>query len=82
MVQDGAGMRSAWWPLLFLWLAAHAVLLGLVLGVKFLTVKMMALLFLAGTALWLLWGRRRAASLPALPGVGNEARVLTPFWGG
>jgi hypothetical protein len=69
-------------PLLLLWLAAHAVLLGLILGVKFLTVKMVALLFLAGTAVWLLLGRRRAPSLPAPPGAGNEARVLTPFQGG
>ena len=56
-------------PLLFLWLAAHAVLLGLILGVKFLTVKMMALLFLAGTAVWLLLGRRRTPALPAPPGM-------------
>jgi hypothetical protein len=52
-----------------LWLAAHAVLLGLILGVKFLTVKMMTLLLLAGTALWLLWGRKRPLSLPAPPGM-------------
>jgi hypothetical protein len=56
-------------PLLLLWLAAHAVLLGLILGVKFLTAKTVALLFLAGTALWLLMGRKRAPSLPAPPGM-------------
>jgi hypothetical protein len=52
-----------------LWLAAHAALLGLILCVKFLTVKMVALLFLAGTVAWFLLGRRRSASLPAPPGM-------------
>jgi hypothetical protein len=56
-------------PLLLLWLAAHAVLLSLILSVKFLTIKTMALLFLAGTAFWLLLGKKRMASLPAPPGM-------------
>jgi hypothetical protein len=55
--------------LLLLWLAAHALLLGLILGVKFLTAKTMLLLFLAGTAAWFLVGRRRVPSLPAPPGM-------------
>ena len=60
-------------PLLLLWLAAHAVLLGLILGLKFLTAKTVAILFLVATALWLLLDRKRAPSLPAPPGMGNEA---------
>jgi hypothetical protein len=67
-------MRAAG-PLLVLWLAIHAVLLGLILGVKFLTVKTMALLFLAGTVLWLLARRKEVPSLPAPPGMGNETRA-------
>ena len=46
-------------PLLLLWLAAHAVLLGLILGVKFLTAKTVVFLLLAGTAAWVLLGKRR-----------------------
>ena len=60
-------------PLLLLWLAAHAVLLGLILGLKFLTAKTVAILFLVATALWLLLDGKRAPSLPAPPGMGNEA---------
>ena len=67
-------MRAAG-PLLVLWLAIHAVLLGLILGVKFLTVKTMTLLFLAGAVLWLLLRRKDVPSLPAPPGMGNEARA-------
>ena len=63
------GGKSAIGPLLLLWLAAHALLLGVILGVKFLTVKMVALLFLAGTAAWLLLGRRRSPSLSVPPGM-------------
>ena len=62
-------MRSALGPLVLLWLALHAVLLGLILGVKFLTAKTIALLFLAGAAAWLLFGRNRTPSLPAPPGM-------------
>ena len=70
MVRHRAGMRrSVLWPLLLLWLAVHAFILGLILGVKFLTAKTIALLFLAGTVAWLLLGRRRAPSLPAPPGM-------------
>jgi len=69
MAQDRAGMNSALWPLLLLWLAAHALLLGAILGAKFLTAKAVALLLLAGTAAWFLLGRRRASSLSAPPGM-------------
>jgi hypothetical protein len=61
--------RSALGPLVLLWLALHAVLLGLILGVKFLTAKTVALLFLAGTLVWFILGRKRAPSLPAPPGM-------------
>ena len=61
--------RSILGPLFLLWLAVHALLLGLILGVKFLTVKMIALLFLAGTVAWMFLGRRRVPSLPAPPGM-------------
>jgi hypothetical protein len=56
-------------PLVLLWLALHAVLLGLILGVKFLTAKTVALLFLAGTLVWFIVGRKRVPSLPAPPGM-------------
>jgi hypothetical protein len=56
-------------PLLLLWLAVHAALLCLFLGVKFLTAKMVVFLLLAGTAAWLLLGKRRTPSLPAPPGM-------------
>ncbi len=69
MVQSRARMKSVFGPLFLLWLAVHALLLGLILGVKFLTVKMFALLFLAGTIAWLVFGRRRVPSLPAPPGM-------------
>jgi hypothetical protein len=69
MAQDRAGMKSALWPLLLLWLAAHALLLGLILGAKFLTAKAVALLLLAGTAAWFLSGRRRTPSLFLPPGM-------------
>ena len=44
--------RSALWPLALLWLAVHAVLLALILGVKFLTAKtvLLALLLMGSLA--------------------------------
>ena len=63
------GGKFAAGPLLLLWLAAHAVLLGLILGAKFLTAKTVALLFLMGTVLWLVLGRKKTPSLPAPPGM-------------
>jgi hypothetical protein len=67
--QNRPRMKSAVWPLVMIWLAAHAVLLAVILGVKFLTLKTMALLFLAGTAFWLLLGRKRPIALPVPPGM-------------
>jgi hypothetical protein len=57
------------WPLVLLWLAAHAVLLALILSIKFVTAKTLALIFLAGTVVWFLLGRRKPLSLPAPPGM-------------
>jgi hypothetical protein len=54
-------------PLALIWLAAHAVLLALVLSLKFLAAKMLLVLAFAGTAVWLLVKRRPA--LPRLPGM-------------
>jgi hypothetical protein len=51
-------LKSGLGPVFLLWLGVHVVLLGLIFGVKFLTAKMVALLFLAGTAVWLLSGRK------------------------
>jgi hypothetical protein len=48
----GRSAKSALLPLVLLWLAAHAVLLALLLGLKFVALKTMAVLLLlaAGTA--------------------------------
>jgi len=59
---------SVFLPLILAWLTVHAALLALVLGLKFLGAKTMALLFLAATAFWFLTGRRRQA-LPRLSGM-------------
>ena len=55
------------WPLVLLWLAVHAVFLGLILGLKFLTAKAAALMLLAAGVLWFLLGRTRRISLPPPP---------------
>jgi hypothetical protein len=68
-------MKSGLWPLVLLWLAAHAVLLALILSIKFVTAKMLMLILLAGTAFWFLLGRRQPLSLPAPPGAGNDAHA-------
>jgi hypothetical protein len=60
-------LKSAWLPLALLWLAAHALLLGLILSVKFLTMKTVLVLAMAGTAVW--WLVRRKPALPRLTGV-------------
>lgn len=57
-------MKSAWLPLALLWLAAHALVLGLILSVKFLTMKTLLVLAMAGTALWFVV--RRKPRLPRL----------------
>ena len=50
-MKSGFAARLA--PLAILWLAAHALLLGLILGVKFLTAKTVALFLLLSLALML-----------------------------
>lgn len=57
--------RAALMPLVLLWLAVHAALLAVILAVKFLTAKTMALLLLAAAAFWLLTGRKKRLALPA-----------------
>ncbi len=68
-------MKSGLWPLVLLWLAVHAVVLALILGIKFVTAKTLMLILLAGTAFWFLLGRRKTPSLLAAPGAGNDAHV-------
>jgi hypothetical protein len=51
-------------PLALLWLAAHAFLLAVILSLKFLGMKTLALFLLLGAAFWFLTGRRRPALLP------------------
>jgi hypothetical protein len=58
-------VKSALLPLVMLWLAAHALLLGLILALKFLGAKMILLLAMMGTAAWFLLGRRKPLRLPA-----------------
>jgi hypothetical protein len=63
-----AGLKSAA-PLVLIWLAVHAAVLALILGVKFLTAKAVLLLLLAGTVFWFLLGRKKTLALPAPPGM-------------
>jgi hypothetical protein len=69
MFQGKLLAKSAFWPLVVLWLAVHAALLALILSVKFLTVKIMALLLMAAALVWLVTGRRNRPSLPAPSGM-------------
>jgi len=59
--------KSALLPLVLLWLAAHAVLLALIIGLKFLTAKTMVLMLLLAGAVLFLLGRRRPAKLSHSP---------------
>ena len=68
-------MKSGLWPLVLSWLAVHAFVLALILGIKFMTAKTLMLMLLAGTAFWFLLGRRKTPSLLAAPGAGNDAHV-------
>lgn len=54
---------------MLLWLAAHALLLGLILSLKFLTAKTVVLLLVVGAACWFLLGRRKPLALPPAPGM-------------
>jgi hypothetical protein len=51
-------------PLALIWLAAHAVLLALILSLKFLTAKAAALILMAAAALWFVATRKRPVLLP------------------
>jgi hypothetical protein len=62
-------VKSTLLPLAMLWLAVHAVLLGLILGVKFLTAKAAALMFMGAALLWFLLGRKSRPALPPPPGM-------------
>ena len=62
-------MKSALLPLILLWLAVHAVLLVLILSLKFLTAKTVALMLLTAGVLWFLLGRTRRIALPPPAGV-------------
>jgi hypothetical protein len=53
-------------PLAIAWLALHGALLALILGIKFLGAKTIALLLLLGAVFWFLTGRR--STLPRLSG--------------
>ena len=55
--------KSALLPLVLLWLAAHALLLGAILGLKFLGAKMMLLLAMIGAVAWFLLGRGKPRRL-------------------
>jgi hypothetical protein len=50
-------------PPALLWLAVHAVLLAVILSVRFLTAKTVALLLMFGAVLWFLTRRRPQALL-------------------
>jgi len=56
-------------PLALIWLAAHAALLVLILSLKFLTAKAVAVMVMAGALLWLVLGRTRRIALPPPPGM-------------
>lgn len=62
-------MKSTLLPLALVWLAAHAVVLGLILSLKFLTAKTVALLLIVGAGLWFVMGRRKPLALPAPRGM-------------
>ena len=62
-------LKSGLGLLVLLWLAAHAVLLGLILSVKFLAAKTVLLLAMMGAAAWFLLGRKPRIALPPPPGM-------------
>ncbi|HVY34971.1 MAG TPA: hypothetical protein VG960_11170 [Caulobacteraceae bacterium] len=55
------------WPLAIAWLAVHGALLAIIIGLKFLGAKTVALLLLLGAVFWL--AGRRKPSLPRLSSV-------------
>ena len=59
--------RSALLPLVLIWLALHAALLGLILTLKFLGAKMIVLALLLAGAAWFLLRRPPARLMPPCP---------------
>lgn len=66
--QDRLNRKYTLLPLALLWLAAHALVLGLILGVKFLTAKAFLVLAMAGALLWWMAGKQ-PRRLPPPPGM-------------
>ena len=64
MFQMRSLTKSTLLPLAMLWLAVHAVFLGLILSVKFLTAKAAVLMFMAAALLWFLLGQKSRTALP------------------
>jgi hypothetical protein len=62
-------LKSTLLPLAILWLAVHAALLAVILSLKFLTAKAVALMFVAAALLWFLLGRTRRTALPPPSGM-------------
>jgi hypothetical protein len=56
-------------PLALIWLAVHAALLVVILGLKFLTAKVAALMLMAAGLLWFLMGQRWRIALPPPSGM-------------
>ena len=54
-------MKSGLWPLVLLWLAVHAVVLALILSIKFVTAKMVILAMLLAAGVFFVWAQLRAA---------------------
>ena len=54
-------VKSGLWPLALLWLAAHAVVLALILGIKFVAAKMVIVALLLAAGAFFLWTQLRAA---------------------
>jgi hypothetical protein len=57
----GRGVRSAFGPLVLLWLAVHAVLLAVLLGAKFLFTKTAIITLLVVAAMVFVFSRMRAS---------------------
>jgi hypothetical protein len=60
-------LKSGLWPLAMVWLAVHAALLVLILGVKFLAAKTIVLMLLLAGIVLFLFGRRMPARLSHKP---------------
>ena len=54
-------MKSGLWPLVLLWLAVHAFVLALILGIKFVTAKAIVLAMLLAAGVFFVWAQLRAA---------------------